>query len=143
MPADPDGSSQLLQAFTRYLRARPTEVGSGFEGVTRGSSELGGVPATTLEPQVGPPDRSVLYFHGGGYVSGSPPERYLPLAAAVALTANALVHVVDYRLARETRFPCAFDDCLRAYSWLVEHGGADAETFALLGDSVAATSRSP
>jgi epsilon-lactone hydrolase len=136
MPADADGPSQLLQAFTHYLRARPTEVESGFEGVMRGTSELGGVPASTLEPQVGPPDRTVLYFHGGCYVSGSPPERYLPLAAAVALAANARVRVVDYRLAPETRFPGAFDDCLRAYSWLVTHGGAHPQTFALLGDSV-------
>jgi monoterpene epsilon-lactone hydrolase len=135
-----------MRAFIQYLRARPTKVESegtrfadgwaGLEGVSRGTSGLGGVPAITLEPQVGWPDRTVLYFHGGGYVSGSPPERYLPLAAAVALAANARVHVVDYRLAPEARFPGAFDDCLRAYSWLVTHGGADPETLALLGDSV-------
>jgi acetyl esterase/lipase len=93
------------------------------------------VPAITLEPQIGPPDRTVLYFHGGGYVSGSPPERYLSLAAVVALAANARVHVVDYRLAPATRFPGAFDDCLRAYSWLVAHNGAGPEKPALLGDS--------
>jgi epsilon-lactone hydrolase len=141
-----DGPSQLLRAFIQYLRARPTKAesegtrlhdgSSGLEGVSRGTSELGGVPAITLEPQVGRPDRTVLYFHGGGYVSGSPPDRHLPLAAAVALAANARVHVLDYRLAPETRFPGAFDDCLRAYSWLVTHGGADPETLAVLGDSV-------
>jgi epsilon-lactone hydrolase len=135
-----------MRAFIQYLRARPTKVESegtrfadgsaGLEGVSRGTSGLGGVPAITLEPQVGWPDRTVLYFHGGGYVSGSPPERYLPLAAAVALAANARVHVVDYRLAPDARFPGAFDDCLRAYSWLVTHGGTDPETLALLGDSV-------
>ena len=35
-----------------------------------------------------------------------------------------------------SRFPGAFDDCLRAYSWLVSRGGADPETLAVLGDSV-------
>ena len=68
-------------------------------------------------------------------VSGSPPDRYLPLAAAVALAANARVHVVDYRLAPETPFPGAFDDCLRAYHFLVTRSGADMETVVLLGDS--------
>ena len=106
-----------------------------MEGVIRRIGELGGVPAITLQPQVGRPDRTVLYFHGGGYVSGSPPERYLPLAAAVALAANARVHVVDYRLAPQTPFPGAFDDCLRAYHWLVTDGGADPKTLAVLGDS--------
>src|SRR3984957_4245584 len=132
MPAD--APSQLLEAFTGYLRARPAQA-EFDDGVLRGMCELGGVPAITLEPQVGRPDRTVLYFHGGGYVSGSPPERYLPLAAAVALAANARVHVVDYRLAPQTPFPGAFDDCLRAYHWLVTDGGADPKPLAVLGDS--------
>jgi epsilon-lactone hydrolase len=137
--------SQLLGAFIDYLRARPASGDSkstGFrdsspdlEGVTRGLSEFGGVPAITLHPQVGHPDRTVLYFHGGGYVSGSPPERYLRLAAAVALAANARVHVVDYRLAPDTPFPGAFDDCLHAYRWLVTHSDVDPRTLAVLGDS--------
>jgi epsilon-lactone hydrolase len=147
-PAGADGGdspSQLLRAFIDYLRARPTMVdseaaqfdngSSDLEGVRRGGSELGGVPAITLEPQAGGPARTVLYFHGGGYVSGSPPDRYLSLAAAVALAANARVHVVDYRLAPETPFPGAFDDCLRAYRWLVTHSGADPQPTAVLGDS--------
>ena len=76
-----------------------------------------------------------MYFHGGGYVSGSPPDRYLPLAGAVALAANARVHAVDYRLAPEARFPGAFEDCLAAYRWTVGDGGADPQTVAVLGDS--------
>jgi epsilon-lactone hydrolase len=141
-----DGPSQLLGAFIDCRRA-PRSGGesesTGFdggsselEGVTRGSTKLGAVPAITLQPQAGRSDRTVLYFHGGGYVSGSPPERYLPLAAAVALAANARVHVVDYRLAPQTPFPGAFDDCLQAYHWLVTHGGVDPQTLFVLGDSV-------
>jgi monoterpene epsilon-lactone hydrolase len=139
-----DSPSQLLGAFIDYLRARPSGNSesrgsdgnaSRFEGVTRRASDLGGVAAITLQPQVGHPDRIVLYFHGGGYVSGSPPERYLPLAAAVALAANARVHVVDYRVAPQTPFPGAFDDCLHAYRWLVTEGGTDPRTLIVLGDS--------
>jgi epsilon-lactone hydrolase len=142
---DGDGPSQLLQAFIAYLRARPAGAdpesakfvggASELEGVTRRSSELGGVPVIMLQPQVGSPGRTVLYFHGGGYVTGSPPDRYLPLAAAVALAANAQVFVVDYRLAPQTPFPGAFDDCLRAYHWLVTYNDSDPRTLALLGDS--------
>ena len=82
-PAGADGGdspSQLLGAFIDYLRARPTSVdsestrfddgGSEPQGVIRGISELGGVPAITLQPQVGCPDRTVLYFHGGGSPTG-------------------------------------------------------------------------
>jgi epsilon-lactone hydrolase len=140
-----DTPSQLLEAFVHYLRARPTKVeheGTGLddgsfrlEAVTRVASALGDVPAITLEPLASRPDRTVLYFHGGGYVSGSPPDRYLPLAAAVALAANARVHVVDYRLAPKTRLPGAFDDCLSAYDWLVAHSSVDPQMLAVLGDS--------
>ena len=132
------GPSQLLEAFVSYLRVPSTRGDDGsprFEGVSLQSGELGGVSVITLKPLAGRPERTVLYFHGGGYVSGSPPDRYLPLAAAVALAANARVHVVDYRLAPETPFPGAFDDCLRAYHFLVTRSGADMETVVLLGDS--------
>jgi acetyl esterase/lipase len=139
MPDDSgDGSpSQLYAAFVDYLRARQPgdDASSGLEGVRRGSSDLGGVPAITLQPAATRPDRTVVYFHGGGYVSGSPPDRYLPLAAAVALAANARVYVVDYRIAPQARFPGAFDDCLRAYDWLVSVVGIDTRTLCVLGDS--------
>jgi monoterpene epsilon-lactone hydrolase len=142
----PAPASLLLQAFVDYLRARPVVVDTAstrdfndgrasLEGISSYPSSLGGVPAITLEPLVGTPERTVVYFHGGGYVSGSPPDRYLPLAGAVALAAHARVHVVDYRLAPETRFPGAFEDCLAAYRWTVGHGGAGPESVAVLGDS--------
>jgi monoterpene epsilon-lactone hydrolase len=141
----PAPASLLLQAFIDYLRARPTNVdtattrdfndGAQLEGIVSRPSSLGGVPGVTLEPAVGAPERTVVYFHGGGYVSGSPPDRYLPLAAAVALAAHARVRVVDYRLAPEHRFPAAFEDCLAAYRWTVRNDGTDPENLAVLGDS--------
>jgi epsilon-lactone hydrolase len=139
-------ASLLLQAFVAYLRARPIDVDTtstrnfndgraALEGISEHASSLGDVPAVTLEPLVGAPERTIVYYHGGGYVSGSPPDRYLPLAGAVALAAQARVHVVDYRLAPEHRFPAAFEDCLAAYRWTVGPGGADPQTVAVLGDS--------
>lgn len=138
--------SQLMKAFVSYLRARPDSTDAentrefndgqtALEGVTRRDTDLAGVPTITVEPAVGSPDRTVIYFHGGGYVSGSPPERYLPLATAVALAANATVHVVDYRLAPEFRFPAAHDDCVSAYTGLVGDGGVNPDSLSVLGDS--------
>src|SRR5882757_268098 len=80
--ADPSAEpSLLLQAFTRYLCNRPgdddTESirafndGQALEGISGYSSNLGGVPTITLEPLVGEPKRVVVYYHGGGYISGS------------------------------------------------------------------------
>ncbi|MDT5258829.1 MAG: hypothetical protein QOD10_3909, partial [Mycobacterium sp.] len=94
--------SLMLQAFVAYLRNRTTVVDTAgtrsfndghaeLEGISSHQSSLGGIPAITLEPLVGVPERTVVYYHGGGYVSGSPPDRYLPLAGAVALAAQARV----------------------------------------------------
>src|SRR6476620_2735476 len=138
--------SQLMSSFVAYLRARPDttdtegvrEFNDGvtaLEGVRRRDTDLGGVPAITLEPAVGRTGLTVIYFHGGGYVSGSPPERYLAFAAAVALGANATVHAVDYRLAPESPFPAAYDDCVSAYTWLIGDGGVDPASLSVLGDS--------
>ena len=142
----PAKASSLLQAFVTYLRAKPADVDTAstrnfndgraaLEGISSYPSSIGGVPAVTLEPLVGTPERTVVYYHGGGYVSGSPPDRYLPLAGAVTLAGHARVHVVDYRLAPEHRFPAAFEDCLAAYRWTVRHGGDDPQRLAVLGDS--------
>jgi epsilon-lactone hydrolase len=135
-----------MNAFVTYLRARPdrtdaentrafNEGRTTLEGVSRCDTNLAGVPTITVEPAVDRPDRTVIYFHGGGYVSGSPPERYLPLAAAVALATNATVHAVDYRLAPESPFPAAYDDCVSAYTYLVGDGGVDPGSLSVLGDS--------
>lgn len=138
--------SQMMAAFVAYLRGRSTtadttelrEFNGGrvaLEGVRRHDTTLGGVPVITVEPAVGNAERTVIYFHGGGYVSGSPPERYLALAAAVSLATNARVYAVDYRLAPESPFPAAHDDCVSAYESLVTAGGVDPATLSVLGDS--------
>jgi epsilon-lactone hydrolase len=146
-PADTQRpESQLMNAFVSYLRGRSDRTDTegtrefngertALEGLTRRDADLAGVPTITVEPAVGRPDRTVIYFHGGGYVSGSPPDRYLPLAAAIALAANATVHAVDYRLAPEFPFPAAYDDCVSAYTWLVSDGGVDPGSLSVLGDS--------
>ena len=83
--------SLLLRAFVAYLRARPADVdtvsirnfndGQALEGISSYPNSLGGVPAVTLEPLVGEPERAIVYYDGGGYISGSRPDRYLRLAS--------------------------------------------------------------
>ena len=74
----------------------------------------------------------VLYFHGGGYVAGSP-ATHRPITAALARLAERRVFSLDYRLAPEHRFPAAVDDTLAAYRWLLDQG-IPARSIALAGD---------
>jgi acetyl esterase/lipase len=55
--------------------------------------------------------RVLVYFHGGGYVLGSP-NGYKSFLAQLALNSNCRVIAPDYRLAPEHPFPAPQDDCL-------------------------------
>lgn len=59
----------------------------------------------------------IFHIHGGGYVGGSAKEMEFlqrPLAAML----GCVIVSIDYRLAPETRFPGAIEDCYTALSWL-------------------------
>ena len=78
-------------------------------------------------------EKTVLYLHGGGFVSGSP-ATHRELAALVSEVTDARVLVIDYHLAPEHPFPAAMEDSLSAYRWLLEKGYSD-RRLAIGGDS--------
>ncbi len=96
------------------------------------SDRFGGAPRdATFEPaQVGPlkgewvrcgnasPDRLILYFHGGGYIAGSP-ETHRALVARLAQASEATAFTLSYRLAPEFAFPAAVRDGIDAYRHLI------------------------
>lgn len=74
--------------------------------------ELAGVPCMLLSPKTGASSEHVIvYFHGGGYIVGSPTS-HKSILAQLALSTNGLVIAPDYRLAPEHPFPAPQDDCL-------------------------------
>ena len=82
-----------------------------------------------------------LHLHGGGFVLGKP-EMYAEFCELFARDANCLVVSVDYRLAPETRFPGAIEDCHAALLWLHEQAdalGVDRTRIAVGGESAGAT----
>jgi acetyl esterase len=56
----------------------------------------------------------VLYFHGGGFVSGNP-DTHEPFGRLLAEAANVCVLLVDYRLAPEWPHPAAVEDARAAW----------------------------
>ncbi len=76
---------------------------------------------------------TLLYFHGGGHVMGSPGmER--PFIAALAAAARADTFSADYRLAPRHPFPAALDDAVAAYTGLLADG-VEPATLVVGGDS--------
>lgn len=83
------------------------------------------------------PDPLLVYFHGGGWVVGDL-DSHDAVCRVLAEEAGVRVLSVDYRLAPESPFPAAPDDCAAAYRWVVAHAaelGADRDRLAVGGDS--------
>lgn len=86
------------------------------EGVSVRQSSLGALSAElAVFEEDGP---IVLYFHGGGFVTGSCAS-HRHLCSYLAKCVGGVVYSVDYRLAPENPFPAALDDAVSAYQALV------------------------
>lgn len=101
--------------------------------VQRREQWIGGVRCLCLRPPVVVQDRAVVYFHGGGYVSGST-GTHAELTAKLALAARSRVYLVGYRLAPEEPFPAALEDALAVLRGLDELA-APPQRVAVAGDS--------
>jgi acetyl esterase/lipase len=81
-----------------------------------------------------------LHMHGGGYIIGNPELNDGP-NRSLAAELDCVVVSVDYRLAPETRFPGAVEDCYAAFMWLRTQAGelgVDPSRIAIGGESAGA-----
>jgi len=102
-------------------------------GMTAQPIALAGRPAELWNGQLPEGGPTVLYFHGGGYTTGSL-ATVRPLASRLAAACGARLVTIDYRLAPEHPHPAAVEDALAAYTSLLDHGNHPAQ-LALAGDS--------
>ena len=98
----------------------------------------GSLPARVYDPQVAHgPAPVILYFHGGGWVTGTL-DTYDASDRALATGTGAIVVSVQYRLGPENKFPAAQDDADASYYWLLQNAGTlggDPKRIALAGES--------
>src|SRR6266478_3844566 len=117
-------------------RKRLDEVGAVWpvaDDVEFSEVDANGVPGEYSIVPGSDASRVLLYFHGGGYCSGSIlSHRRLVTEAGRAASARTLA--IEYRLAPEHPFPAALDDAWSAWRFLRKHGIA-AEHIAVGGDS--------
>lgn len=146
----PSWQSALFARVTRIARPRAPDAGAEIGELRRQYAQLtdrfGPIPAEAVfEPApLGPvkgewvrvdessPDRLILYFHGGGYVAGSP-ETHRPLIARLCQAGQARAFSLAYRLAPEYAFPAGLRDGIDAYRTLIQKGVA-ASSIVLAGD---------
>src|SRR5262245_5494540 len=84
-----------------------------------------------------PPLACIYHIHGGGYVLGAASDMEFQHRPLVADLGCALVSV-DYRLAPETVFPGAIEDCYAGLAWVHENAsslGIDPARIGVMGES--------
>ncbi len=127
-PSDPDWITQMRAGYDAMSMTLPLAEGVEVEPVS-----LGGVEGIKFTPANAKPGRTLLYFHGGGYVIGSPTS-HQGMVSEIANAMGATAYSMDYRMAPEAVFPAAVDDGLASYKTLLELGVDPAHTI-ISGDS--------
>jgi acetyl esterase/lipase len=107
-------------------RLRLDEVGSVWpvaDDVRLESVDIGGIPGEFSSAPGADPSGILLYFHGGGYCSGSIlSHRRMVTEAGRACGLRTLA--IGYRLAPEHPFPAACEDAIAAWNYLRKQGVA-------------------
>ena len=123
----------------RERRKRLDDVGSVWpvaDDVKISSVDVNGVPGELSIVPGSDTSRFLMFFHGGGYCSGSiVSHRRLVTEAGRAAGVRTLA--IAYRLAPEHPFPAAYDDVLTAWRFLRDQNIAGAH-IAIGGDSAGA-----
>ena len=136
-----DAIRALLSAKPRPVgwaerRQRLDDVGSVWPAATDVKLEpvdLGGVPGEWSSVAGSDASRVLMFFHGGGYCSGSI-RSHRRLVTEAGRSAGIRTLAVGYRLAPEHPFPAAMEDALTAWHFLRQQGIA-ARHIAIGGDS--------
>ncbi|HXJ01497.1 MAG TPA: alpha/beta hydrolase fold domain-containing protein [Micropepsaceae bacterium] len=107
-----------LAELRRYYDGLAAELGPVAGDVIVERAQLGQVKGEWVSIADTDPQRLVLYFHGGGYISGSP-ETYRALVAKLCRVGGAAALSLDYRLGPEFPFPACLRDAVDAYRFLI------------------------
>ena len=98
--------------------------------------DVNGIPGEYSMVPGSDPSHVLMFFHGGGYCSGSI-KSHRRLVTEAGRAARMRTFAVSYRLAPEHPFPAAYDDALSAWQFLQNQGIAAAQ-IAIGGDSAGA-----
>ncbi len=100
-------------------------------------TDIDGIHGEWIDMDGTPEDKVIMYIHGGGFISGS---CHTHKAHVVKFVKESGIKALlfDYRLAPEHPFPAGPEDCIKAYSWLLDQGFKP-ENIVIAGESAGAT----
>ena len=138
---------ELSDALLPIMRAAPARFAVDPADVERTDMTVRKVPGPNGAPEVAVviyrPRAAkgvlpcIFHIHGGGFVMGTA-GMMEPQHRAMASDLGCYIVSVDYRLAPETRFPGAIEDCYAALAWLFANAGelaVDTTRIGVMGES--------
>lgn len=136
-----DAIRALLTAKARPVgwaqrRERLDEIGSVWpvaDDIALTSVDLGGVPGEWSLAPDSDASRVLMFFHGGGYCSGSI-KSHRRMVTEAGRAARMRTLAVGYRLAPEHPFPAALDDAMTTWRYLRRQAYLPSQ-IAISGDS--------
>ena len=130
---------QYIETLGRSFMIPAEEVASVVDTVVPGPDA--DIPVRIFMPEGEGLRPGILYFHGGGFSTGSI-DIVEPVCRALANRSGCAVIAVGYRLAPEHPYPAAVTDAYVTTSWIAAKGaafGIDGTRLAVMGDSAGAT----
>lgn len=124
-----------MEAFLAAMGSAPDGVSVNERSIAASDGRM--VPVVVFTPISPDKKPAVLHIHGGGFVVGSARDGAAS-TGALAKDAGCVVVSVDYRLAPESRYPDAIEDCYVALKWLHDEADAldvDRDRIAVAGES--------
>ena len=95
---------------------------------------LGDLSVEQLNNPFATSKRTVLQFHGGGYINSLGDGHRLFCVKQMVLTDAKAGYIVDYRTAPQNTYPAALEDAIRAYEDILAKGTAP-QDIVVFGDS--------
>jgi acetyl esterase/lipase len=113
----PKTPTSIEEVRARY-DARFARFGAAPDAVEVVPGQLGPIGGEWLRGPGSDAGRAILYFHGGGFVAGSP-QTHRPIAGRLVEASGVAAFSVAYRLAPGSFFPAPVRDGIDAYRALI------------------------
>ncbi|MDF2685644.1 MAG: monooxygenase [Clostridia bacterium] len=114
-----DIKKQRLAQDSLCMLIKPVEKDMTYKDIC-----IDGIPCAWISPMesyLPPTDKIILYFHGGAYITGT--LKYARILASKLASASGINTLTfEYRLSPEFKYPCAVEDALKVYRWLLKTG---------------------
>ena len=115
------------------FEALVSKFNSPLPGFTYTPATIAGMKSEWITPNGADESKVLLFFHGGGYATGSI-NTHRALVSQIVKNAGIKALIIEYRLAPENKYPAPIEDAASAYQWLLQNGFSPSQ-IAFGGDS--------